>query len=72
MNKNPPACLQPACRTDRQTAAEKCVAAGVRGILNFAPVHLNLPAQVPVRNVFVDDDLRSLLIKLGEQYEKSV
>ena len=55
-----------------QTAAEKCVEAGIRGILNYAPVPLNLPPEVAVRNVFVVDDLRSLVIKLGEHYEKSV
>jgi redox-sensing transcriptional repressor len=43
-----------------QAAAEKCAAAGVKGILNFAPVPLRLPPAVAVRNVFVTDELRSL------------
>jgi len=58
-----------------QTAAEKCVAAGVKGILNFAPVALNVPPEVAVKNIYVTDELRSLAIKMnktGSQYEKSV
>jgi len=47
-----------------QAAAERCVAAGVRGILNFAPVALKLPPAVAVRNVYVVDELRSLSIKM--------
>ena len=47
-----------------QTAAEKCVGAGIRGILNFAPLALSLPQGVAVRNVFVTDELRSLAIKM--------
>ncbi|MDR1857985.1 MAG: CoA-binding protein [Treponema sp.] len=47
-----------------QAAAEKCAAAGIRGILNFAPVALSLPPEVAVRNVYVADELRSLIIKM--------
>ncbi|MCL1932099.1 MAG: CoA-binding protein, partial [Treponema sp.] len=47
-----------------QAAATQCVAAGVRGILNFAPVALKLPPEVAVRNVYVVDELRSLSIKM--------
>ena len=47
-----------------QAVAEKCAAAGVRGILNFAPVALNLPPEVMVRNVYVTDELRSLAIRI--------
>jgi len=47
-----------------QAAAEKCAAAGVKGILNFAPVALALPPGVAVRNVYVVDELRSLTIKM--------
>jgi len=48
-----------------QNIAEKCVAAGVRGILNFAPVVLRLPQEVMVRNVFVVDELRNLSVNMG-------
>jgi redox-sensing transcriptional repressor len=48
-----------------QGAAEKLAAAGIRGILNFAPVALNLPPEIAVRNVYVVDELRALAIKLG-------
>jgi len=47
-----------------QAAAEKCAAAGIKGILNFAPVALILPPGVAVRNVYVVDELRSLTIKM--------
>jgi len=47
-----------------QAAAERCAAAGIRGILNFAPVALSLPPEVTVRNVYVVDELRSLTIKM--------
>jgi redox-sensing transcriptional repressor len=50
-----------------QAAAEKCAAAGVRGILNFAPAALHLPAEVAVRNVYVADELRSLAIQIKEK-----
>jgi redox-sensing transcriptional repressor len=48
-----------------QAAAEKLVEAGIRGILNFAPVILNLPVDCIVRNVSVMDELRSLAVKLN-------
>jgi redox-sensing transcriptional repressor len=47
-----------------QAAAEKCAAAGIRGILNFAPIALNLAPDIAVRNVYVTDELRSLAIKM--------
>lgn len=34
-----------------QTVAERLVAAGVRGLLNFAPAHLNVPERVHVEDV---------------------
>jgi redox-sensing transcriptional repressor len=47
-----------------QGAAEKLAAAGIRGILNFAPVVLTLDGDIAVRNVYVMDELRALAIKL--------
>ena len=47
-----------------QTAAEKCAAAGIKGILNFAPVPLTMPPGVAVRNMYVVDELRSLAVKM--------
>ena len=52
-----------------QAVAEKCAAAGIRGILNFVPVALTLPPVVAVRNVFVTDELRSLAIKINRSKE---
>ena len=40
--------------------AERLVGAGVRAILNFAPVQLHLPAQVTVRNVNMAMELEGL------------
>ena len=48
-----------------QAAAEKLAAAGVRGIVNFAPVVLNLPSEIAVRNVHVTDELRALAIEMN-------
>ncbi|MDR1443368.1 MAG: CoA-binding protein [Treponema sp.] len=47
-----------------QAAAEKLAAAGIRGILNFAPVALMLPPQVAVRNVYLEEELRALAIRM--------
>jgi redox-sensing transcriptional repressor len=48
-----------------QETAEKLAAAGIRGILNFAPAALRLPPAVSVRNVYLTDELRSLAVKMG-------
>ncbi|MDR2160488.1 MAG: CoA-binding protein [Treponema sp.] len=48
-----------------QETAEKLAAAGIRGILNFAPVALRLPPAVAVRNVYLADELRGLAVKMG-------
>ena len=50
-----------------QETAEKCAAAGIRGILNFAPVALSLAPGITVRNVYVVDELRSLTVKMSNQ-----
>ena len=47
-----------------QTAAEKCAAAGIRGILNFAPTALRLPLGIAARNVYVTDELRALALQI--------
>jgi redox-sensing transcriptional repressor len=49
-----------------QAAAEKLAAAGIRGIVNFAPVMVQLPPEIAVRNVYVIDELRALAVKLSE------
>ena len=50
-----------------QEVAEKCVSAGIRGILNFAPAALALPPGIAVRNMNVTDELRSLTIKMCKE-----
>jgi redox-sensing transcriptional repressor len=52
-----------------QRTAEKLVAAGIRGIVNFAPVVLKLPPELAVRNVYVTDELRELAINIRESPE---
>jgi redox-sensing transcriptional repressor len=49
-----------------QTAAEKLAASGIRGIVNFAPVMVQLPPEVAVRNVYVIDELRALAVRLNK------
>ena len=49
-----------------QEAAERLVAAGIRNILNFAPVVLRLPADVIVRNVDFVQELAVLSFHLPE------
>ncbi|MDR2403759.1 MAG: redox-sensing transcriptional repressor Rex [Spirochaetaceae bacterium] len=48
-----------------QAVGERLAAAGIRGILNFAPVALNLPPELAVRNVNVADELRALAMKIN-------
>jgi redox-sensing transcriptional repressor len=52
-----------------QASAERLVSSGIRGILNFAPVALKLPAALPVeiavRNVSAVDELRALAVALS-------
>jgi redox-sensing transcriptional repressor len=49
-----------------QAAAEKLAAAGIRGMVNFAPIVLKLPPGIAVRNVYVVDELRALALTLSE------
>ncbi|MFA6507866.1 MAG: redox-sensing transcriptional repressor Rex [Treponemataceae bacterium] len=50
-----------------QIAADKLVAAGIKGIVNFAPASLHVPANVTVRNVYVVDELRALSARLPKE-----
>lgn len=47
-----------------QAVADKLVAAGIRGILNFAPALITVPPGIAIRNVYLTDELRSLAIKM--------
>jgi redox-sensing transcriptional repressor len=47
-----------------QKTAEKLTAAGIRGIVNFAPVVLRAGPDAVVRNVFVVDELRALAARM--------
>jgi redox-sensing transcriptional repressor len=47
-----------------QAAAEKLAAAGIRGIINFAPLVLQVPQEVAVRNIYLTDALRELIIRI--------
>ncbi len=48
-----------------QTVADKLVAAGVRGILNFAPVSVTVPADVSVQGVDLAVQLEQLSFKMS-------
>ncbi len=45
---------------EAQKTAERLVAAGIKGIINFAPVVLQVPEGIHVRNVNVVDELRAI------------
>lgn len=45
-----------------QSVAEKLVAAGIRGILNFAPAPITVSPGIAVRNIYLTDELRTLSI----------
>ena len=47
-----------------QGSADRLAAAGIRGILNFAPAAITVPPGVAVRNVYLTDELRALSIKM--------
>jgi redox-sensing transcriptional repressor len=47
-----------------QDAAERLAAAGIRGFINFAPVVLRLAPEIAVRNVYLDEELRALAVRL--------
>ncbi|MFC4768970.1 redox-sensing transcriptional repressor Rex [Effusibacillus consociatus] len=46
--------------TEAQKVADQMVDAGIKGILNFAPVILKVPLDIPVRNADVTTELESL------------
>jgi redox-sensing transcriptional repressor len=50
--------------TQVQIAAERLIAAGIRGIVNFAPIVLKTPPEIAVRDVYVVDELRALSVKM--------
>lgn len=52
--------------TVTQAIAERLVDAGVRSILNLAPVRLNLPADVAVRHVCLSTELQVLSFHLAQ------
>ena len=49
-----------------QATAERLAAAGIRGILNFAPVPIVVPPGIVVRNVYLTDELRALAIRMDD------
>jgi redox-sensing transcriptional repressor len=49
-----------------QGAAEKLAAAGIRGIINFAPVPVKPGPGIAVRNVFLADELRALAVQIED------
>jgi redox-sensing transcriptional repressor len=60
---------------EAQVCAEKLAAAGIGGIVNFAPVALVLPPEVAAQNVYVIDQLRALAVKMqkpAKAGEKSI
>lgn len=52
---------------DAQSAADTLVHAGIRAILNFAPVQLHVPAEVAVRSVNMAMELEGLSFELSNR-----
>ena len=52
-----------------QKLAERVVRAGIKGILNFAPVHLNVPAYVALRGVNMAMELEALTFAITNKSE---
>jgi redox-sensing transcriptional repressor len=48
-----------------QATADKLIASGIKGIVNFAPAALETPEGIIVRNVYIVDELRSLAARLS-------
>jgi len=55
-----------------QAVADMAVAAGVKGILNFAPVNLSVPEEVLVSQIDLGIELESLLYFLRERTHSAV
>jgi len=47
-----------------QATAERLAAAGIRGMLNFAPAPVTVPPGIAVRNIRLADELRALSISM--------
>ncbi len=47
-----------------QSVADRCVDAGVKGILNFAPINLNVPTEIFVKNENMAMEIESLSFAL--------
>ena len=50
-----------------QEVASRAVEAGVNGILNFAPIRLNVPAEVPVEDVNLVMELEALSFQIKQR-----
>jgi|SRR5580658_4841476 redox-sensing transcriptional repressor len=48
-----------------QEVADQCVEAGIRGLLNFAPVSLNLPAEIAIKAVDLAVQLEQLSFQVN-------
>ena len=51
-------------KTEAQSVADLLIKAGLKVILNFAPVNLNAPAHVTIRNVNMAIELEALSYRL--------
>ncbi|MBT4187725.1 MAG: hypothetical protein HOE14_10990 [Gemmatimonadales bacterium] len=50
--------------TAAQEIAERAVSVGIKGVLNFAPVQINVPAHVPVEDVNLVMELEALSFQI--------
>ena len=58
-------------KNSARTVAEKLVRNGIRGILNFAHVDLNVPKEIQVENVHLSDSLMKLTYNINRFEQES-
>ncbi|MFD0897660.1 redox-sensing transcriptional repressor Rex [Loigolactobacillus binensis] len=56
---------------DAQKVADELVAAGVKGIMNFTPIRISVPATVRVQNVDLANELQTLIYFLDHYGSKA-
>lgn len=60
-------CILSVPRTVGQVMAQRVCGSGIKGILNFVPLDLNLPEDVSVENVNITDSMFTLTYLMGQE-----
>ena len=59
----------PAEKTPAQKLADRAVRAGIKGVLNFAPVQLSVPDHVALRAVNMAMELEALTFAITNKFD---